>query len=460
MLNLLSGRSDRNCQGISRREFLQVGTLGLGGLSLCGLLQARARAASAGVATKDTSVVLLFLTGGISHIETFDPKMTASSEYRSVTGEVPTSIPGVTFGGTFTELARLAKQMAVVRSFTHNESDHTRAVQQVTRGGNPTGAGMGTLVARLRGTTHPRSGLPTHVHVNHEEIDPQFLKENRRLLEADGPGQLGAAYAPFEVGGKGQLNRNMTLSIPRARLDDRRALRKALDRLSRRIDAHGEMAALEDFEQKAFDLILGKARSAFDLSDEDQKVVERYDTSKYVTGLKKHRPSTLGHQMLLARRLCEAGCGFVTIHNPGWDMHGGDTQLDMRRGMQELGRPVDHAVAAFLHDLQQRGLSEKILLVITSEFGRTPKVNKHGGRDHWPRLSTLAFAGGGLRTGQVIGRSTTRAEEPNSRPVTLENLLATVMHVLFDVPALRVLPNVPRDIASIIEGGQPIPELV
>ena len=318
---------------------------------------------------------------------------------------------------------------------------------------------MGAMAARLRGANHRKSGLPNHIYLSEDEIDPQFLKEKRRLLEAIGAGTLGAAYTPFQVGGNGQLNQDMQLKIPRTRLDDRRALRRSLDRLARKLDANGAVASLDKFQQQAFDLVLGKARAAFDLSKEDPRIVQRYDTGQYRTGLKKFRGSTLGKQLLVARRLCEAGCGFVTIHNPGWDMHGGPTQYNMLRGMEELGRPVDHAVAAFIEDLEQRGLSEKILLVITGEFGRTPNINKNGGRDHWPRLSTLAFAGGGLRMGQTVGQSTARAEAPLSNPITIDNLLATVLHVLFDVPTLRLLPGIPRSIAEIIDRARPIAEL-
>jgi hypothetical protein len=302
--------------------------------------------------------------------------------------------------------------------------------------------------------------MPTHAYLSETEADPQFDKERLRLLEAGGPGQLGGAYAPFPLGGDGQCSRDLQLSIPPGRLEDRRALHSAFDGLSRGIDAHGTMAALDRFEQQAFDIILGKSRAAFDLSREDPRVVKRYDTSGYRTGLKRYRPSALGKQLLLARRLCEAGCGFVTIHNPGWDMHGGDTQLNISRGMEELGRPVDHAVAAFLADVEQRGLSGKILLVLTGEFGRTPLVNRVGGRDHWPQLSTLALAGGGLRMGQVVGRSTARAEAPHTSPVTVENLLATVMHVLFDEQTLRQAPGLPRNAAAIVQQARPIAPLI
>ena len=141
-------------------------------------------------------------------------------------------------------------------------------------------------------------------------------------------------------------------------------------------------------------------------------------------------------------------------------MHGGGTQLDMPGGMEELGRPVDHAVSAFLEDVKESGLSEKILLVVTGEFGRTPRVKDNGGRDHWPRLSTLGFAGGGLRMGQVIGQSTAKAEEPRSDPITLDDLFATVMHVLFDVKTLRTQAGIPRDILTLLQRGKPIRDLV
>ncbi len=242
MLNLLMDREHHDCQGSTRREFLQVAGLGLGGMSLSTLLSLRAQAADAGEAVKDTSVVLLFLTGGVSQIETFDPKMAAPSEFRSVTGEIPTSIPGVTFGGTFPRLARSAHKMAVIRSFTHSEADHTRAVQQVARGANPTAAGMGAIAARLRGAHHPNSVMSNHAYLGADEIDPQFLKEKLRLLDAIGPGPFGPAYAPLQIGGDGQLNRSLEPKISPVRLDNRRALRRAFDRLSYEVDSTGAQA--------------------------------------------------------------------------------------------------------------------------------------------------------------------------------------------------------------------------
>jgi len=439
MLTLDFGNSTSDCGGTSRRAVLHAGALGLGGLTLSSWLRLKA---AAGDTAKDKSVVLLFLTGGPSQVETFDPKMTAAAEVRSVTGELTTSIPGVTFGGTLPGLASRADRMAIVRSFTHGNANHTGGVEDVMRGGRGNESGLGSVVSRLRGVNHPRTGIPTQVYLGHREPDPQFNKERLRLLAAAGPGPLGAGFTPFDPIGDGPATRNMTLNIPRARLADRRSLRQSLDRLRRRVDESTISDGLDRFEQQAFDLLLGRGRQAFDISGEDPALVRRYDTSRFNTALRvKTRYSTLGHQLLLARRLCEAGCGFVTVHNPGWDM------------------PVDQAVSVFLDDLKDRGLDKKVLLVITGEFGRTPKVKSDGGRDHWPRLSTLALAGGGLPTGVVVGRSNAQAAEPAAGAVGPEHLLGTVLWTLFDVPELRMLPDIPRNLARVIEAAEPIPGL-
>lgn len=456
MLNLFTPSSDRACCGFTRREMLRVGSLGLGGLTLPWLLRARTAAAANGATFRNKSIVLLFCSGGPSHIETFDPKLTAPAEARSLTGEVATTIPGLTFGGTFPLLAQHAHRMAVVRSFAHKTSDHVKAIEQVFQCGNPTKGSLGAIVSRLRGPSHPQTGMPTHVHLSTDEVDNQYSNEKSRMLNADGPGSLGAAFTPFYPGGKGEVNRNLELGISLDRLDERRALKSALDRLERDADTRGLMEGFDKFEHQAFELILGKSRQAFDLAHEDPALVRRYDTSRFQTGHKKFRKSELGRQLLLARRLCEAGCGFVTIQNPGWDMHADGNNPGIEKGMEMLGRPVDQAVSVFLEDLAARGLENDILLIITGDFGRTPRVNKSGGRDHWPGLSTLAFAGGGLKMGQAIGQSSPRLDAPASDPIGLENLLATVMHCLFDVGQLRVQTNIPRDVAALLERSEPI----
>ncbi len=255
----------------------------------------------------------------------------------------------------------------------------------------------------------------------------------------DGPSWLGATYAPFDVGGKAR--QNMNLQVPVSRLSDRRGLLKGLDRVNREIDRSGTMLGLDNFDAQAFDLVLSRARETFDVSKEEPRTRDRYGKG-------------LGEQMLTARRMCEAGVGFVTIHYGGWDMHG-----SIEQGMKNLGPKVDHAVATFLDDVRSRGLSDDILLVITGEFGRTPRINGGAGRDHWAPLSTLALAGGGLRMGQVIGESNSKAEMPKSTPITPQDLMATIFHVLGIPQDLHYQDPTGRP-TPMVSGGKPIAELI
>ncbi len=461
MLTLATGDEQRDHGRIRRRDLLRIGTLGLGGLSLADLLAAKVKAGAAeGPAVRDRSVVLLFLAGGPSHIETFDPRMDRPEGVRSTTGEIPTSIPGVTFGGTFPKLAKLADRMAVVRSFHHTINNHPKAIEHVITAGNPIGAGMGAIYSRIRGPSDAETAIPTHGLVSTEEIDPQYVKERTRIANACSPGPLGSPYAPFDPAAPGGPLALMKPEIPFDRLRNRRALLGSVDQLKSQLHAHQSMNAMGTYQEKAFELILNQAGDALDLAKEDPKVFDRYDTSSYQVGHKRFRSCTLGQQMLMARRLCEAGCGFVTVQSCGWDMHADRNNPGIEDGMRMLGPTVDHAVAAFLEDLEARGLSEKILLVITGDFGRTPKVNKNGGRDHWAPLSTLAFAGGGIPTGQVIGRSSRNVDIPGDEPVSPSDLMATLMHLLFDIAALRLQVDIPSEIASLLDRGKPIRGLV
>jgi hypothetical protein len=302
--------------------------------------------------------------------------------------------------------------------------------------------------------------MPTHGLVTTEEVDPQYVKEKPRVQDGCSPGPLGLAYAPFDPASGGETLDLMRLRLPRGRLEGRRTLLGALDRARWAIDARDAAGALSGYERQAFDLIFRDAGASLDLTREDPRIVARYDTEGFRVGFKRFRPCTLGRQMLMARRLVEAGCGFVTVQNAGWDMHADRNNPGIEDGMRMLGPPLDHAVSAFLDDLAARGLDEKVLLVITGDFGRTPQVNARGGRDHWAPLSTLAMAGGGVSGGRVIGRSTRQADRPASDPVTPADLMATLMQVLFDLPLLRVQPGVPREIAGLLEAGTPIPGLL
>jgi hypothetical protein len=434
MFKVLGSRNGTNCDGSSRRDFLKIGALGVGGLMLPDLLRFRAAAKAEGKPTKNTSVVWLWLGGGPTQVETFDPKMSAPVEFRSTVDAVKTCLPGVEFGGVFPKMAECADKLAVVRSFAHRNSGHGGGTHWVMTGYDfppadngqaPIKPGLGSVLARFRGANNPRTGLPTYVRMSG--------------ILGDGPAWLGSPYAPFDVGGNARGNMNLKVTLDN--LADRRSLLKSFDTVDRNLDRSGLMSGLDSFEQQAFDLVLSRAKEAFDVNREDPRVRDRYGKG-------------LGEQLLLARRLCESGVGFVTLHFGGWDMHGGIAQA-----MKNLGPQVDRAVAAFVDDTANRGVDQDILLVITGEFGRTPRINGGAGRDHWAPLSTLALAGGGLKMGQVVGESTAKAETPKTTPITPQDLMATVFHVL----------GIPQDLhykdpsgrpTPMVDGGKPIAELV
>lgn len=459
-------KANSHCQGLSRRDFLRIGSLGLGGLTLTDLLRLRAESPKRSV-LRDKAVVLLFLQGGPPHIEFFDPKMTAPKEFRSITGEVQTTLPGITFGKTFPKLAARAKKLSILRSYRSNNSGHTYL--KVTSGDNEMRAAMSAIYSRVAGTTHPQTGMPRNVLLLPEAVSTDLkLKSNfetKAIPTLTSPGSLGASFNAFNPSGAGDLKQDMELRIPAKQFSDRKALLKQLDQLKRHIDVTGEIDAADRFQQQAFDVITGGVAQAFDLSKEDPKTIDRYDTSKLFKqeDLQKYHDmkrasNLLGRQMLLARRLCEAGCGFVTVSDCGWDYHANNNSPKNMTGIYPMGGQVDHAVNTFLDDLEERGLSEKILLVVTGEMGRSPRINKNGGRDHYGGLTSLLFAGGGLRMGQVIGRSDDKATKPATQPYDPSHLVSTVLNVLFDVGELRLRTDVPRAISKLAE-KDPIREL-
>jgi Protein of unknown function (DUF1501) len=434
MFKFLASRNGTTCDGSTRRDFLKVGALGMGGLMLPDLLRARAAAKAEGKPTKNTSVVWLWLGGGPTQVETFDPKMSAPVEFRSTVGAVQTNVPGIEFGGIFPKMAQCADKMAVVRSFAHQNSGHGGGTHWVMTGYDfppadngqaPIKPGLGSILARYRGPNNAKTGLPTYVRMNG--------------TLGDGPAWLGSSYAPFDVGGNARTNMNVKVTLDN--LADRRSLLKTFDTLDRNLDRSGLASGLDDFEKQAFDLILSRARETFDINREDPRLRDRYG-------------KRLGEQLLMARRLCEAGVGFVTIHYGGWDMHG-----NIAQEMKNTGPALDQAVAAFIEDTANRGLDQDILLVITGEFGRTPRINGGAGRDHWAPLSTLAFAGGGLKMGQVVGESTAKAETPKTTPITPQDLMATVFHVVGMPQDLHYKDQSGRP-TPMITSGKPIAELV
>ncbi len=479
MLSFFANDPVRHCEGLTRRELLRVGSLTLGGLSLPGLLASRAQAAARNV-FQDKSVVLLFLVGGPPQIETFDPKKDVPENNRSCTGEVQTRLPGVSFGGTFPKMAALADRLAIVRSFGSGDGSHNQL--PILTGNNRLKSPMGALVARALGSMNPRTGVPTNMVLVPESIQPDLKLNNptgpftydyvlKNYIPAGG---VGRSYEAFLPAGGATLLRNLELRLPRDQFDDRRRLLGQLDSFKRRLDQTRELEALDGFQKQAYDVILKGVAEAFDLSKEDPRTVARYDTSHlfsmddYHKGGKHYNnlvnqsrvSNLLGKQLLLARRLCEAGAGFVTVLDSCWDFHADGNNPGVPAGMSFLGPQLDHAVAAFLEDVQQRGLSEKILLLITGEMGRSPTKGKNGGTGHHADLTPLVLAGGGLKMGQVIGQSDNQGRKSVTRPYRPQHLLATVLHTLFNATEVRLNPSaLPSAVTELINSGEPIAEL-
>jgi Protein of unknown function (DUF1501) len=474
MLSLFDGH-------YGRRDFLTVGSLALGGLSLPSLLRANVAdaasvAADAGsirhgavrhAAATGKSVIFLFMHGGPSQTETFDPKMTAPSGIRSVTGEIKTKIPGVTFGTTFQKLAKLADRLSIVRSFVTGDGRHD--IKPIVCK-DSLDANIGSIYSRVVGQNHPANGLPTNCLLFPRAVDPTTMPGITNFGKFDSTGPLGPAYSPFVPGAGGEMQANMKLKIPMGRLDDRRSLLAGLDRLKRTFDV-STAAGLDNITQQAFSTILGGAAEAFDLSKEDPKLVARYDTAPLVrpgqidkkwNNHKRYADNakSLGKLLLLARRLCERGAGFVTVTtNFVWDMHADVNNATMEEGMRYMGVPFDHAVSAFLEDVHNRGLSDQILLVCCGEMGRTPRINKRGGRDHWGNLAPLLLSGGGLKMGQVIGQSNSQAAEPQTEPLRIPRLIGTILNTLFDTGSLRLNRSVPTAVSGRLTGYEGLPGL-
>ena len=470
MLTISDTKCAHNCSGFLRRDFLRIGALGMAGLSLPNLLRARSDSSSPlHNVVRDRSVVFLFLHGGLSHIESFDPKMDAPSEIRSIFGEVKTKLPGVTFGSHFPQMAARADRISVVRSYGSGNSGHT--YEKVASGDNATKAAMGAIYSRIAGANDPASGVPNNVVILPEAVDAKLKLgsnfETSALPSLTDPGGLGSGHLAFDPKGGGELKESMELRLPRERFDDRRGLLASLDKLKRFAHEGGGLAGVDRFQQQVFDVITDGVADAFDLSKEDPRTIARYDTSKLfdlseVTrwGDMKRASNLLGKQMLMARRLCEAGCGFVTVSDCGWDHHSNSNSPKGLGGFALLGPQVDHAVSAFIDDVRVRGLEDKILLVITGEMGRTPRINNNGGRDHYGELTPLVFFGGGLKMGQVIGESDKHATRATTTPYRPPNMMATIMHQLFDVGQLRLDVSLPGELKKAITDVDPILGLV
>ncbi|MEZ6139745.1 MAG: DUF1501 domain-containing protein [Zavarzinella sp.] len=453
-------------RGINRRSFLQVGTLGLGGLTFPGLLQLQAQTKSV---MHNRSVIFLFQHGGPSQYETFDPKMTAPAEIRSMTGEIKTSIPGITFGSTMQKLAKIAHKFTTVRSYVPGDANHDAKpiVHKETLGAN-----LGSYYSRVVGLNHPTTGVPTNVLLYPESVKPNATAPVANLGNFPASGPLGSAYAPFIPGGSGELQKNMRLQLSPQQFEDRRSLLTSFDRIHKTLDHEGTLETYDRYTGQAFDVILRGVADAFDLSKEDPRLIARYDTAPLVNvdaidkkwNNKKYytdHAQCLGKMLLLARRMCEAGCGFVTVNtNFVWDMHSDQNNAPPSDAMPYVGGPFDHAVSALIEDIEARGLSDRILLVCCGEMGRTPRINKKGGRDHWGNIGPLMLYGGGLPMGEIIGKSNQDGGSPASPPVTIRSLISTIMHTLLDIGQVRLISGISGDVSKVITDGQPIPELI
>ena len=465
MLTLFDPSRKSNGRQLQRRDFLRVGGLSLGGLSLSSLLETAALAKESGVPVRDKSVIFLFMHGGPSQTETFDPKMNRPSNIRSATGEIKTQIPGLTFGGTFPQLSKLAKKFTLVKSFVTGDGNHD--IKPIV-GRDSGGANIGSIYSRLVGTSHPKTGIPTNVGLFPRAVRPESEPRQGQFGLFDSTGTLGSGFKPFIPGAGGNFQSDMELRLPLSRIDDRKSLIRQLDQAKFLADQSGKLSQIDELREQAFGTILGGVGDAFDLKKEDPKIIERYDTSKLAHEKNISRKwnnfkyyldngQTLGKLLLMARRLCESGCGFVTVTtNFVWDMHSDVNNAGVQEGMQYMGYPFDHAVSAFIEDIENRGLSEKILLVCCGEMGRTPKINAKGGRDHWGGIAPLLLYGGGLKMGQVIGQSDKDGGRPASEPVFMKDLIATIMETLFDVGELRLVRGLPQEVRRIINSGAPI----
>jgi hypothetical protein len=436
------GPAYRTCDGVTRRSFLKVGFLGLAGLTLADHLRLKAQAQEAGRQTPDTSVVLLWLGGGPSHIDMYDLKPAAPAEFRGEFRPIPTSVPGVQVGEHLPLQARLMNRLSVVRSVTHTNAGHGMGTHWMMTGYVPTieindnlNPSCGSVVARLRGANAPQ--MPAYV-----------------CLPSPPPSAnaayLGVAYNPFSPGSDpnnpGFQVRDLRLA-PQVDLDrfrNRRGLLRGLDTLRRDVDTEGTAEGYDRFYRDAFEIVTGeRCRSAFDIHREEPRLRDAYGRDSW------------GQSALLARRLVEAGVTFVTVNMGGWDTHNNNFQSLRTNNLPRY----DRALSALVQDLCDRGLDRRVLVVAYGEFGRTPRVNGTAGRDHWPGAASVVFAGGGLRMGQVVGATDARAEYPTQRAVGPQDVLATMYHVL-GIDYRHEFHDAARRPIPVLNDGRPIAELV
>ncbi|MGE0609799.1 MAG: DUF1501 domain-containing protein [Pirellulales bacterium] len=451
------------CPGpIPRREFLQAGSLLVGGIGLSDLLRLRAAAAEQGAPQRQTSVILVWLEGGPSQFETYDPKPDAPAEYRGEFGSIATAVPGLRLCELLPLHAQAAGKFNVIRSIAHDIADHPGAAALVLSGRRP--ANISDPVSKFPDlpsiANYMRRGRRTGV--------PNYVS-NDGQLKGGGPAYLGAAAGPFVVEGDPNSTSfkvdHLTVDPAwQAHLRGRVELKRAFDRLRRDLDQDGAMQAGDEFDRQALDLLSStQARDAFDIHREPARTRDRYGRHEW------------GQRLLLARRLVEAGCGFVTVQlrefgtapKKGpftWDDHGDAEHIF---NAMRLRLPVlDAGVTALVEDLCARGRDRDVLVIVMGEFGRTPRVNMgraarpvNPGRDHWPGSMSVLAAGGGMRTGQVIGSTTRLGDTPATRRLSPQDLLSTIYRHLGIDPEYSLIDFRGRPL-PILPAGKPIEELL
>ncbi len=437
MLNLLGlferGRS--HCDGVSRRNFLKVGGMAAGGLSLGQLLNLEAKQ---GIGSSNKAVINIFLPGGPSHLDTFDLKPDSPKEVRGEFNPISTNVPGMQICEHFPRLAKLADKFSIIRSICDSEGAHSsyqcmtgrtrKDANNAPVGGWPN---WGSWISKVEGS---RRGMPANVSL----VYPTGAGWSKT---GDG-GFIGPAHAPMQLVEKDPNKRvsNMTLEgISLDRLNDREGLRSSLDNFRRDADAKAEMESLDSYNEQALEILADSGLvDALDLSKEDPKVVERYGVND-PTYQRDGAPKMI-RNFCVARRLVEAGARVVSLNYSRWDWHGGDG-MNFPRSRQEFPL-LDQGLSSLITDLHERGLDKDVAVVMWGEFGRTPKLNKNNSRDHWPQTSFALLAGGGMRHGQVIGATDKQGGGIVDRPVRFQEVFSTLYHCLGVDPRSHTVTDV------------------
>ena len=449
-MSMFGGAERRHSAGINRRDFLRGGALGLGGLSLADVLRLRAQT---NTGTRPRAVIMVCLAGGPSHIDMYDLKPDAPTDYRGEFKPIKTNVPGFDICEHMPLQAKIADKLALVRTLQFVEPMQHELEEVYT--GFPKSAkrpAFGSLVSRFRGTDEK---LPSYVS----------LEYSHGTSDYENPRYAGAAHRPLHIaGGDGVRNLGMQNGMTRGRLDDRRGLLQSFDTIRRDLDTRRESQDMDAYSARAFDLITSpQARNAFDLSREPDKVRQRYGSKdeKFIYAGNKADSYWYGENFLLARRLVEVGVPVVTLRAGLWDHHGNVIQqvggVSIWHSLKSALPLLDRSIHALVTDLHDRGLDKEVLVLVWGEFGRTPKISLSG-RDHWPDASFALFAGA-VRTGQVVGQTDSRGERPKTRALGPQNVLGTVYHTL-GIDYRRTLNDFSGRPMQLLDDGEPIAELV